>query len=207
MKNIKINKKMRNIVLLLFFIVGFISIAYSVLSSTLTVTYNNVTQQALVWQVGFQKGTVSKTSSGTSTTGLSCGNATATATTVTVANTNLSKPGDKCIWHLIIENKGDIDAVLSTITATSPTGTDVTCTVATAKNKMTCGNIIYSLNTDDSGTLLTTNIVVNKRTNATTPGTFDVYLIAEYKSTVTTLNLEDPIVQSSAQFTLKFNQN
>ncbi len=208
MKNIRLNRKMRIITIILFIIIGVISLAYAALSSTMTVTYNNVKQQALIWQVGFHEGNVSKTTTGSgSTTGLLCGNAYATATTVTVGNTSLSKPGDKCIWHLVVENKGDIDAKLSTIAATAPTGTDVSCTIASAKNQMTCGNIIYSLNTDDNGTLLTTtNTVVSKRASASSPGTLDVYLIAEYKSSVTSLTLTSNIVQSSAKFTLNFTQ-
>ena len=60
-----------------------VGVAYAALSTTLTVTFGKVTQNAITWNVGFQGSSATGTSSGTSTTGLSCGAATITASAVT----------------------------------------------------------------------------------------------------------------------------
>lgn len=200
-------KNLSKIVIGLVIIVGMITIAYAYLSTTLTLKYNKITQSALTWNVGFVEGTIAATPDSTSSTGFSCGNVTATPTTVTVANTSLSKPGDKCVWELTIQNNGSIDATLETISATAPTGTGVTCTIESANNMMTCGNIIYKIASTATGyTLLTTtNKTITKVTNGT-PGTMTVYLLAYYNPTVTELNLGTAIVQNNAQFSLTFKQ-
>lgn len=185
------------IVVLLVVVVG-LSIAYAALSTTLTITFGNAIQDKLTWAVAFKSETITGQAGGSSATGRSCGSATASGTTVTVAETHLSKPGDKCYWLATVQNTGGINAKLNTLTATAPSG--ITCTIAPAKNTMTCGNIKYSLGTNaNCTTLLTTGGALNK-----TNGTNSVYVCAEYVGTG--INSSD-VSQTGAKFTLTYIQN
>lgn len=173
-----------------------ISIAYAALSTNLNIQSASITQNALNWDVHFQSGTVTPTSSGTSSTGRSCGNATVNATTVSTAATTLSKPGDTCTYALKVQNTGDIDANLATITPTAPNSTS--CTTIDGAN-MVCGNITYKLTTDQNGqNLLTTN-----RTLAKTNGVLDLYLVITYSGTETNTT---PVTHNGGSFTLVYNQ-
>lgn len=172
-----------------------VGVAYAALSTTLTVTFGKVTQNAITWNVGFQGTSATGTSSGTSSTGLSCGSATITASAVTVADTTLSKPGDKCTWTLTIKNSGTVAANLGSITPTAPSS--VSCTNSGAS--MVCGNITYKLTTNSGGsTLLTTSAG-----NLTAGSSLTVYLVAEY--TGTTVN-SSAVTQTGGKFTLVYNQ-
>ena len=172
-----------------------VGVAYAALSTTLTVTFGKVTQNAITWNVGFQGSSATGSSSGTSTTGLSCGSATITASAVTVADTTLSKPGDKCTWTLTIKNSGTVAANLGSITPTAPSS--VSCTNSGAS--MVCGNITYKLTTNSGGsTLLTTSAG-----NLTAGSSLTVYLVAEY--TGTTVN-SSAVTQTGGKFTLVYNQ-
>lgn len=173
-----------------------LSIAYAALSTTLNINFGTVTQTQQTWNVHFKAATnVAATEQKTSTNGFSCGKATVTASTVTVGDTQLSKPDDKCTWALQIQNEGTIDAKLGTITAIKPTSKD--CTVSGAS--MVCGNVTYKLSTTtDGGTLLAKDSVINKNTN------LNVYLVAMYNDA----NLDDSAADThtSAGFTLVYNQ-
>ena len=142
------NKKILIIILFIsIFSVGVISIAFAALSQTLNITSGKVTQNALTWNVGFVAGTYTGTAIGTSSTGRSCGSITATRNTLTVGNTTLSKPGDRCYYNISMSNTGDLNAYLKTISYTKPTSTN--CTIVPANTteerygSMTCGNIKY----------------------------------------------------------------
>ncbi|MBQ6135046.1 MAG: hypothetical protein IJI60_01875 [Bacilli bacterium] len=174
-----------------------ISIAYAVLSTTLTVTLSQMSQQALTWNVGFQTGTVTGTRGGTDggSASLVCGDATVTANSVTVANTTLATLHDKCTYHLIVLNTGSVDAELSTVTAVEPPS--ATCTENGAT--MVCDNTTYKLTTDAAGqSLLTTG-----GTLVATTGTLDVYLIVEYTGESTGGTNAD---QNNGGFTLIYSQ-
>lgn len=179
-----------------------IGIAYAVLSTTLTITMNKVTQNALTWNVAFTTGTVNGTSSGTSDSGLSCGTATAAASAITVADTTLSKPGDTCTYAFTIKNTGGIVAKLTSLKPTKPTST----TCATAQNASTsvgavlvCGNLTYKITTNATGTTpLKTNSTI-----AASTGSQAVYLIVSY--TGTELN-STAVTQQNAKFTFIYGQ-
>ena len=193
-------EKLQLILIAAFILVAGIGIAYAALSTTLTITMNKVTQNALTWNVAFTTGTVTGTAAGTSGTGRSCGNATVTANSVTVADTTLSKPGDKCTYALTIKNTGGIAASLGSITGTAPTST--TCNITNASTSagasMVCGNLTYKIGTDASGTALKTGTTI-----AASTGTQAVYLIVEY--TGTSLN-SSAVTQSAGKFTFVYNQ-
>lgn len=173
-----------------------ITIIYAALSTTLNITINRVSQNALTWNVAFSTGSVTPTVGGTGDAGRSCGTATVDATTVTVANTTLSKPEDSCTYQLTINNTGSIDAKLGTITPVHPSSTN--CTDSGAS--MVCGNITYKLATNSTGTtLLATNSTI-----ANTTGTQTVYLIIKYTGATTS---NTSTTQSSGGFTLVYNQN
>ena len=175
-------------------IVG-ITIAYAALSTTLTVTTSNISQNVLTWNVGFQGTSATATAGGTSETGRNCGAATITSTTVTVATTTLSKPDDSCTYALVIKNSGTIGAKLTGVTATSPTST--TCTNNGAS--LVCGNITYKLATNNTGSpLLATNSTI------AAGGSQNVYLIVSY--TGSELN-NSAVTQAGASFSLVYSQN
>ena len=172
-----------------------VGIAYAALSTTLTITFGSVTQSALSWNVAFQGSSATGTPGGTSATGRSCGTATITATSVTVADTTLSKPGDKCTYTLNVKNSGTVGALLNTITPTAPTST--TCETATSGN-LVCGNITYKLTSDSGGaTLLPTG------TTLAAGDTQTMYLVVSYNAAGVQ---SSTITQSGAKFTLSYTQ-
>ena len=195
----KIERRDLNLLLIVAVVlIAGIGIGYAALSTTMTITFGDVTQSVLTWNVGFDTtgSPISGTAAGTSATGRTCGTATVTATTVTVADSQLSKPGDKCTYALTIKNTGTIPAILSTITPTKPSG--ITCNTATGGN-MVCGNITYKLTTDAAGsTVLTTG-----GTLAASTGTLPVYLVVSY--TGTTLN-SAAVNHTGASFALTYDQ-
>ena len=192
----KIKKEtLKYLLLIVAILVVGVGIAYAALSTTLSITFGNVTQSAVSWNVAFQGSSATATEGGTSSTGRSCGTATITTSTVTVANTTLSKPGDKCTYELTIKNNGTIGATLGTITPTAPTST--TCEIATNGN-LTCGNITYKLTTDSTGaTELTTGGTI------AAGGSQTIYLVISYNANTVQ---SSPITQSGAQFALIYNQ-
>lgn len=205
------NQKMRNsytFILTVAFVAIFgIAVAYAALSSTLTITMNKVTQGGLTWNVAFDTtGTpvAAKTVLGTGDTGRSCGTAALTANSITVADTELSKPGDGCIYEFTIKNTGGIDAKLDSVVPTAPTS--ITCNPTTnasdsASATMTCGNLVYTLSaSEDDSTKLTIDSILSK-----TSGTKKVYLIVKFKDDGT-INSSD-VVQSGAKFTVTYGQN
>lgn len=172
-----------------------LTVAYATLSTTLNITFGNVSSEALSWNVGFRTGTVTGTASGTGDVGLDCGNVTVTTTAVTLSGVTLSKPEDVCTYPLTIENNGGIGAKLATITPTTPE--DATCTTASGST-MICGNLKYVLALNESGTTtVPTNTVIGASS------TQDVYLVISYvgsdlNSTTTT--------QSQGRFAIGFQQ-
>lgn len=197
MKN---KKAIYSVIAILIVVVVGLSIAYAALSTTLNIQFGTVTQNQLTWVVAFKsESSITGTASGSSdSTGRSCGTASASGASVSVNETHLSKPGDKCVWKTTVQNTGGINAKLTTINATAPSG--ITCTIASAKNTMTCGNIKYSLGTNNTcSTLLTVPKEIAK-----TSGAYDVYVCAEYVGD--SVN-SSAVTQSGAKFTLKHDQN
>lgn len=190
----KSNKSLYVIVLILCVAVAGLSIAYAALSTTLRINFGTVTQTQQSWNVAFLGSSATGTPTGTSNTGLSCGTATITPEQVTVAATELSKPGDKCVYELTIKNSGTINANLANITPVSPES--VSCTNSGAS--LVCGNITYKLTTDNAGeTLLTTNRALGPNDTET------VYLTAEFTGDAA---VSTAVVQTGAGFTLLYNQ-
>ena len=116
-----------------------VTVAYAALSATLNVTVNKVTQNAGSFSVVFNNtgsSVAATTVGGTSATGRSCGTATITASSVTISDTQLSKPDDSCQYTLVLKNTGTITAKLVSITPTNPSGT--TCSTSSGA-RMICG--------------------------------------------------------------------
>lgn len=206
----KSRKKMYIFLTSLVIITVMISIAYAALSTTLTIQHGNVTQTAQSWNVGFVAADPISASvvGGTSDVGRSCGTVKATATAVTVRATTLSKPGDKCVWPVTIQNTGSIDAKLDTITFTKPGGySGDTCTISyndsnqtVKKSMMVCDNIKYKITTDEAGNTL----LIEGSKTITANSTLTVYITAAYVPTDTTVSSE--IVYTNAKIALKFAQ-
>ena len=170
-------KKMFAILLVLLVLVVGISIAYSTLSKSLTVTYSSVKQVGQTWNVGFDTTTspVSATTATVSNKDFSCNTATVTATTVTVGNISLSAPGDKCTWPLTIKNNGTIDAYISTFQFVTP---NLTCTTDNKYGVAVCDPIKYRITTDADG-----NNTLSYNTIIRAGASLQVYLSARYNLT------------------------
>lgn len=175
-----------------------LSIAFSSLSTLLNINYGDVNQSAQTWDVGFDTSgsPLAASSTGTSAAGRICGAATITKDSVSVADTQLSKPGDTCTWSLTIQNLGTIDAELNSVT---PIIGENSCTIS--GSSMECGNITYKLATDQAGTTLLSSKI--NSTLAKTNGTKDVYLIATYSSNSIGGSSN---TQSGIGFTILYNQ-
>lgn len=195
------NKSMIVIILVLVIALITLSVAFAALSATLKINFGNVNQTVQTWNVGFDTTGSPKaaTASGSSATGRTCGAATITATTVTIANTELSKPDDACRWDLVIKNSGTINAKITGITATNPSGTGVSCTGSGAQ--IVCGNITYTLATNTAGTTL---LSTSNTIPATTGNTLNVYLIAKYNSNNPA---STAVNQKNASFAITVGQN
>ena len=192
----KINRNVKFMILVAAILVTSVGIAYALLSTTLNVTISSVTQSAMSWDIKFI-GTPSVTAGGTSATGRSCGAATIDTGSlgVTVAATTLSKPEDKCVYTLQIKNNGTVPAKLGSIGFTGPTEA-TSCTSDGAQKE--CGNITYTIATNNTGTsLLAVNstLAVNE--------TKTIYLIMEY--TGDELNAS-AVTHTGSKFTLGYVQ-
>lgn len=196
-------KKLQTILVAVLLLVVTMSIGYAALSATLTITGNNVIQQAITWNIAFTGTSVTGTGSGigSTTTGRDCKTATINGTSVTLANgVALSKPGDKCIYSLTIKNNGNITGQLASITPTEPTSTSCTKTNASssASAKMVCGNLTYTLSgSNDDSTKLTTGSTL------AASATKSAFLIIEY--TGTNVN-SSQVNQAGGKFTIVYNQ-
>ena len=106
----------KKIVIILFvgISVGLISlaIAFAAMSSTLNISFGNLTQQALTWDIGFQEGTVAGVPN---RQGLDCGSATVTKYQLTSGYPKFQSVGDMCSYTFHIINNGNIAAKISDI--------------------------------------------------------------------------------------------
>ena len=145
------NKKLYIILFVLCFFVLLISVAFAALSTTLTINFGNVTQTVQTWNVHFTPVNISNptnvivpSTQGTSVdSGLSCGNATFTDNVVTIGNFSLSKPDDACWWNIPVKNDGSIDAKLTSLNITSPTGGSSACVIYD-HGELVCDDITIS---------------------------------------------------------------
>ncbi len=191
----KDNKYLYVLTLILAVAVVGLSVAYAALSSTLTASFNTVSQGVASWDVGFQTGSVTAVAGGTSDVGRVCGTATVTKATVTIADTTLSKPGDSCRYDLVVKNLGSISAKLAEINFTKP---DNTCT--TTGTTMVCDDITYKLTTDQAGN---TPLAINSVLAAST-GSQPVYLTVMYSGLDVAASASS---LSTGGFSLIYNQN
>lgn len=174
-----------------------ISIAYAALSTSLKVNFGEVTRHAFVWDVKLKNETVTGISSGTS--GTTCGTVTVTDSSTIVDEVTLDKPGDKCVYPITVQNKGDIDANLLNVAATSPRG--VSCD-SSIESKLVCGNIVYQLTSDAAGTTLLRR---NNQRISKTNGISEFYLVVSYEVSGNALNID--ATHTDAGFTLVYGQD
>ena len=219
MKYKRNNKQLKILIIILLIVVGCISLAYSYLSTKLTITGGSnttVTSTKITWDVHFKSGTITPTKYGTSATGRTCPNLTIsgnTTTSVTIPAVVLSKPGDGCSYKLTVENTGTLDAVLAGVTFTKPKkdGSNAQCNMdgnAPFQSTMTCStntyNFKYVIGTDAECT--TPVSTTSTLTLAKTSGTRDFYLCIYYPSTSTKVYSATAELTNAA-LTLNFVQN
>ena len=193
-------------ILIIFIIVGAflasITVAYALLQTSLNVTVSSVTQQKLVWNIGFEPGTVTGSAIVNSSGIADCGTATVTATTISGISPSLSDVNDECAYTFTLKNSGDISGIITNITIQDPTG--LTCT----KNgsTMVCGDITYKLRYDSasSNTLVAVNDTISPRVNSTTPTTRPVILTIKYTGQTAAA---DDFTQSGFSYSILFSQN
>lgn len=187
------------IIFVLVISIASISIGYAALSTSLSVTMNKITQNAMTWNIGFKTGTVSGTATANTSGSISCGSATATATTISGVAPSLAM-GDKCAYTFYIQNNGTIGGKISSINITKPTG--VTC--STSGSTMTCGNIVYKLRyiSATSNTLVAIGDTIAAKSGSTATS-ISVVLTIEHNGSVETA----AYTQSGFQYTINFTQN
>ena len=198
MKRILQNQQLRFLLIVAAVLISGVGIAYAIFQTTLTITFNKVTQNAITWDIGFDTSggtSVTATAAGTSATGRSCGTATLTANSVSVAATTVSKPGDKCTYTLTIKNNGTVPGTLTAITPTNPSGSGVSCTQSGAS--ITCGKVKYSLTTDAAGSTLLTTGGSALAANASRT----IYLVIAFNGNEAQTTA---VTQTNAKFTLKY---
>ncbi len=127
--------------------------------------------------VHFKTETVTATAANTNggtTANIVCGEATSSGKNVTVANTTLDLPGDKCTYKLTVQNTGPVAVKL---TAVGKKGSESACGAVSGAS-YTCGNIVYKLTSDASGS---TAITAPGSTLTASTGTQTIYLIVMHK--------------------------
>lgn len=140
-----------------------VTIAYSVLNKSLSISTQGVTQQTMTWDIGFQPGTVvGETSSSNSY--IQCGEATVTKNVVSGISTVLAGVGDKCSYPIQIVNNGTIAGMISNIVFTQPLNTNCNISGST----MVCGDITYQMRYDNSNSsnLLEIGDVINEKSGS-----------------------------------------
>lgn len=181
------NNKVQNVLLgvLAIGLIG-ITVAYAALTQQLKIE-GTAKVASSKWDVHF--GTVS------------AGNAQGYATAGTLAKTGettiagdigtLKAPGDSITYIFDIENAGDINAIIDTVTG----GQSVTCTSATQSvADAVCKDLTYSIKYTDGNTTIAKGDQLAKATNSSTPTKKNVTLTLTYKSTATTVASEDVTV-------------
>jgi len=178
-----------------------VSIAYAALSTTLQITTNKITQNAMTWDIGFATGTVTGEARVNNSNAVSCGEATATATAITGISTSLSGVGDECAYTFTIRNNGTIGGIITAINITKPTSTSCTINGST----MVCGSITYKLHYD---TATSTSLVAVNNTIApksgTTPTTKTVVLTITHTGTIASAT---DFNQNGFAYNITFSQN
>lgn len=181
------NNKVQNVLLgvLAIGLIG-ITVAYAALTQQLKIE-GTAKVASSKWDVHF--GTVS------------AGNAQGYATAGTLAKTGettiagdigtLKAPGDSITYTFDIENAGDINAIIDTVTG----GQSFTCTSATKSvADAVCKDLTYSIKYTDGNTTIAKGDQLAKATNSSTPTKKNVTLTLTYKSTATTVASEDVTV-------------
>lgn len=181
------NNKVQNVLLgvLAIGLIG-ITVAYAALTQQLKIE-GTAKVASSKWDVHF--GTVS------------AGNAQGYATAGTLAKTGettiagdigtLKAPGDSITYTFDIENAGDINAIIDTVTG----GQSFTCTSATKSvADAVCKDLTYSIKYTDGNATIAKGDQLAKATNTSTPTKKNVTLTLTYKSTATTLASEDVTV-------------
>ena len=184
------NNKVQNILLgvLAVGLIG-ITVAYAALTQQLTI--NGTAKVASTkWDVHF----------GTVSAGDAKGYATAGTLSKTAATTiegdigTLRAPGDSITYTFDIENAGDINAIIDTVTG----GQSITCTSTTdSVAQAVCNDLTYSITYTDGNTTIAKGDKLAKATNASTPTKKNVTLTVTYKSTATAVATEDVTVTAN----------
>lgn len=135
-------------VLLAVLIVGLVSmtVAYAALSTTLTIS-SSAKVAASKWDIqitGWKQVTVPNLNGGTSEATVKA-SPSVTATAVTGIEVTFNKPGDAVQFTFNIENKGDIDAKLTSATGMTETKDGVTKTVKCENATPTALNSAFEL--------------------------------------------------------------
>lgn len=181
------NNKVQNVLLgvLAIGLIG-ITVAYAALTQQLKIE-GTAKVASSKWDVHF--GTVS------------AGNAQGYATAGTLAKTGettiagdigtLKAPGDSITYTFDIENAGDINAIIDTVTG----GQSFTCTSATKSvADAVCKDLTYSIKYTAGNATIAKGDKLAKATNSSTPTKKNVTLTLTYKSTATTVASEDVTV-------------
>ena len=175
------------IIFILIISIATLTIVYAALQTQLNINFGYVNQDAYTWNVQFNTTASTASLSKYSTDqsyGFTCNAATLSANTITIDNTQLTKPDDYCVWGFKVENYGTMPAKLNSI---NPSTTGDSCTIDGVT--ITCGCVTFKLAKNADGTSLLDATSTLKSHNASDYTALQLYLRAYYnKSTASDVN-------------------
>lgn len=199
-------------IIALFIAVVFISVGFALMSTSLTVT-GTVKVVPATWDVHFLPSTYAFSNNSTAAEDTVNPSSTPTAatfndTTFSGYEITLTKPGDKGTITFDVENLGDLDAQVSSVTIGTPvyTGEATDPTKKANDEALVEANVTYTITWSD-GTAITTNDVLTKATSgvASANGTKTIKIEAEYNPLATALP-SAPVVISGKDLAITFTQ-
>ena len=186
------NIKSLVLILLVVAIVG-MSVAYALLSTTLTIT-GNTSLSAASWDIYFSN--ISANANGGATYTLP----TLSDTTLSDYEVVLTAPGDEVTFTFNIVNDGTIDAKITSLVKGTPSCSGVTgSTTGTTDGPLVCNNITYSLEYANTGSAVSINDTINAGEEVT------LALTLSYNANATSLPTNDVAI-SNLGITLVYGQ-
>ena len=186
------NIKSLVLILLVVAIVG-MSVAYALLSTTLTIT-GNTSLSAASWDIYFSN--LSANANGGATYTLP----TLSDTTLSDYEVVLTAPGDEVTFIFNIVNNGTIDAKITSLVKGTPSCSGVTgSTTGITDGPLVCDNIAYSLVYANNGSVVSLNDTIKAGEEAT------LALTLSYNANATSLPTNDVAI-SNLGITLVYGQ-
>lgn len=175
-----------------------VGIAFAAMSSTLTINGSAAFNPA-DWNVKFKSGTLQ-----TSTVGageITGSSPTLSATSISTYAVKLTKPGDAVRMTFIVENSGNLDAIIASLSKDAPVCTGTVGSSKAADEALVCNNLVYTLtNGTVGGGTVATGQALAKTTTQT------MVLNIEYPISMTAVP-EDDVTITIPTITIVYEQD